>query len=105
MSYRSYSRARGYRSSNYNETRTSSALLLPPDRDILEGLGSSPLQELQKPEESDYKDIKLKDFQYIGSYNWTNSNAPTIIVPGKSDNGRKEGCSQRRSRFSSGVAR
>ncbi|EMD39487.1 hypothetical protein CERSUDRAFT_149984 [Gelatoporia subvermispora B] len=82
MSYRSYSRARGYRSSNYNETRTSSALLLPPDRDILEGLGSSPLQELQRPEASGYKDIKLKDFQYIGSYNWTNSNAPTIIVPG-----------------------
>ncbi|OCH92808.1 hypothetical protein OBBRIDRAFT_790819 [Obba rivulosa] len=79
MSYRPY---RGYRSSSYDDPRASTALSLPPDRDLLEGLSVTPLQVLEKPKEMVGQDIQLKDFQYIGSYNWTNSERPTIIVPG-----------------------
>lgn len=56
---------------------------LPPDRDILEGLHTTPLQTITIPLPGDEdEDIKITDYDFIGSYNWTNDATPTIIVPG-----------------------
>lgn len=56
---------------------------LPPDRIITDGLAGRPIKTLCKPEpESAGADVVLKDLTYLGSYNWTNSKKPTIIVPG-----------------------
>ncbi|PCH40483.1 hypothetical protein WOLCODRAFT_98991 [Wolfiporia cocos MD-104 SS10] len=55
---------------------------LPPDRDIMDGLSRSPIRTLSKPEEDQGKAIVIKNFQYVGSYNWTDSTKPTIIIPG-----------------------
>ena len=57
---------------------------LPADRDILDGLLPSPIQTVAKPSASaDADEIKVDDLKYIGSYNWVESQKPTIIVPGK----------------------
>lgn len=56
---------------------------LPQDRIITDGLAGRPIKTLCKPEpESAGADVVLKDLTYLGSYNWTNSKKPTIIVPG-----------------------
>ncbi|KAF5382621.1 hypothetical protein D9615_002760 [Tricholomella constricta] len=56
---------------------------LPPDRHILEGLSTSPLQTISKlsPKSSD-KELNITELQYVGSYNWVEKPTPTIIVPG-----------------------
>lgn len=57
---------------------------LPADRDILEGLLPSPVQTIEKPAAcADADEIRVRDLKYIGSYNWVESQKPTIIVPGK----------------------
>lgn len=59
---------------------------LSSDRDILDGLNETPLSILEKPSQnSTEEDIKIRNLQYIGSYNWVNAadGQPTIIVPGK----------------------
>ena len=67
-----------------NSYRLSTPLnTLPPDRDIMEGLHTTPLQTITIPLPGDEDgDIKITDYDFIGSYNWTNNTTPTIIVPG-----------------------
>lgn len=84
-SFRSNRESRG---SSFRGNRGASAYAsfsLPPDRDILEGLNISALSTLKKPSQaSTGKEIKIKNQEYIGSYNWTSApeGQPTIIVPG-----------------------
>lgn len=58
---------------------------LPPDRDLMEGLERTPLLQdiipVPKPDKSQ-EDICVKDYTYIGSYNWMTGDTPTILVPG-----------------------
>lgn len=57
---------------------------LPPDLDIMDGLILTPLKTIPVPEEEpDKADVVVKDFTYIGSYNWIKRETPTIVVPGK----------------------
>ncbi|KAH9919325.1 uncharacterized protein B0H18DRAFT_1096175 [Fomitopsis serialis] len=55
---------------------------LPPERTLSEGLSSTPVKTIAKPATTSGKVIAIKQFEYIGSFNWTNSSKPTIIVPG-----------------------
>lgn len=49
----------------------------------MEGLHTTPLQTITIPLPGDEdEDIKITDYNFIGSYNWTNNTTPTIIVPG-----------------------
>jgi hypothetical protein len=51
----------------------------------MEGLAPNAVRTIQKPStDLARRDIKISDFEYIGSYNWITSppNSPTIIVPG-----------------------
>ncbi|PCH40482.1 hypothetical protein WOLCODRAFT_143128 [Wolfiporia cocos MD-104 SS10] len=59
----------------------------PPTRanqHIMSGLRqhSGPIRTFVKPEEVDGPDVVITDLKYIGSYNWTNNETPTMIVPG-----------------------
>lgn len=58
---------------------------LPSDRDLMEGLGKTPLLQdkisVPKPDE-DQEDVHVKDYTYIGSYNWIKGDTPIILVPG-----------------------
>ncbi|GJE92535.1 hypothetical protein PsYK624_086890 [Phanerochaete sordida] len=54
-----------------------------PGKNILQGLYPSTIQAIEKPSDvpgSD--DIVIDDVQYVGSYSWTESQEPTILVPG-----------------------
>jgi hypothetical protein len=56
---------------------------LPPDLDIMDGLILTPLKIIPVPEEDpDQDDVVVKDYSFIGSYNWIKRETPTIIVPG-----------------------
>lgn len=78
MSSRSF-----YGGSRRGQPRSFIATSLPSDRNITEGLVSTPIETLKKPAEEVGKNIVLKEFGYLGSYNWLNDVQPTIIVPGK----------------------
>jgi hypothetical protein len=58
---------------------------LPPDRDLFEGLSKIPLLQdkisIPKPDE-EQEDVNIKDYAYIGSYNWMKGDTPIILVPG-----------------------
>jgi hypothetical protein len=58
---------------------------LPPDRDLFEGLSKTPLLQdkisIPKPDE-EQEDVNIKDYAYIGSYNWMKGDTPIILVPG-----------------------
>ena len=58
---------------------------LPPDRDLMEGLSNTPLLQdkisVPNPDE-EQEDVCVKDYTYIGSYNWMKGDAPIILVPG-----------------------
>ncbi|KAA1472274.1 hypothetical protein DENSPDRAFT_850802 [Dentipellis sp. KUC8613] len=83
-----------YNNRSYRGTRISSSasfrgqrrpsLVLPPDRNIHDGLIlSSPVETLSVPgvqPASSRTDID--NVEYVGSYNWTDDKQPTIIVPG-----------------------
>lgn len=59
---------------------------LPPDRSLIEGLAKEAIKAVDKPSSTTVdkdKEVKITDFEYIGSYNWTKDETPTIIVPGK----------------------
>ncbi|KAA1472279.1 hypothetical protein DENSPDRAFT_820992 [Dentipellis sp. KUC8613] len=60
------------------------SLALPPDRSILDGLTvPTPIKILSVPDiEHCAASIGIKNMQYIGSYNWTNDEEPTIVIPG-----------------------
>ncbi|KAI0922958.1 hypothetical protein AcV5_009815 [Taiwanofungus camphoratus] len=77
MSSRSF-----YGGSRRGQPRSFIATSLPSDRNITEGLVSTPIETLKKPAEEVGKNIVLKEFGYLGSYNWLNDVQPTIIVPG-----------------------
>lgn len=54
------------------------------DPNILDGLRPSPIQELQRPNTTDCKGVGPRDVLPVASYNWTNDEEPTLIVPGAS---------------------
>jgi len=62
-------------------------MVLPGDRDIMQGLSQTSLQTIVRilPQEND-PEVTVTDVEYIGSYNWTNRDTPTIIVPGLCNN-------------------
>jgi hypothetical protein len=63
---------------------SSNNISLPPDRDIMQGLFQTSLQTVSKPAaDSADKQVEISNLQYVGSYNWTDSTSPTIIVPGQ----------------------
>ncbi|KAF9464193.1 hypothetical protein BDZ94DRAFT_525066 [Collybia nuda] len=93
-SHSSYS-PRGWRSrgSGFRQPRGSSSYrdrtfspksgTLVPDRVITEGLLATALRTIPRLEKSsDEKEVKITNFECIGSYNWVDSPSPTIIVPG-----------------------
>lgn len=50
---------------------------------LTRGLSSPWLETLPRPPSEELgEDIELKELKYIGSYNWVESENPTIIVPG-----------------------
>ena len=62
------------------------SLRLPRPRKVVEDLRPKALNTIQKPilKASNVNlDISIKDFEYIGSYNWINSRSPAILVPGE----------------------
>ena len=79
-----------YRTPN-SRARTAAPLIsslsnLPAERDMFEGLVPSPIRSVARPRTSadtDENEIRVKDLEYIGSYNWVEAQKPTIIVPGK----------------------
>lgn len=58
---------------------------LPPDRELMEGLSRNPLlqDKISVPKaDKDQGDVYVKDYTYIGSYNWMKGDTPIILVPG-----------------------
>ncbi|TCD66859.1 hypothetical protein EIP91_000813 [Steccherinum ochraceum] len=59
---------------------------LPSDRNLKAGLKSTALKTLSRPATTSTvastAPLQLKNVAYIGSYNWTGADKPTIIVPG-----------------------
>ena len=58
---------------------------LPPDRDLMEGLNKTPLldDKISVPKhDEEQEDVCVKDYAYIGSYNWIKGDTPIILVPG-----------------------
>ncbi|EIW52480.1 uncharacterized protein TRAVEDRAFT_61376 [Trametes versicolor FP-101664 SS1] len=88
MSFKSLPGSSGYRRGQPNRfnTRERDTSTLPPDRDLKEGLVSTPLQTLSKPQAVRIPQsgtaIQPERLKYIGSYNWVEEATPTIIVPG-----------------------
>ncbi|KAF5340780.1 hypothetical protein D9611_007520 [Ephemerocybe angulata] len=84
MSFRGYRGGRGRgRPSSYVPRKDPAAETLPPDRDLYEGLHSTPLKSLQaEVADPADEDIRIEGLEYIGSYSWTACETPTVIVPG-----------------------
>ena len=77
------------RGQNFRDTRTTSyrqtghSGVVNDGRDPLEGLRTESISTISRPaDESNGKDIVIKDLTYLGSYNWVDAKQPTIIVPG-----------------------
>lgn len=50
----------------------------------MEGLCGAFLQTIsQIPSRNADEEVKITEFRYVGSYNWTERPTPTIIVPGR----------------------
>ncbi|GBE85417.1 hypothetical protein SCP_0706040 [Sparassis crispa] len=88
MSYRSYNDNRG-RGQSYGPRRGSRGgarafpnTSLPGDREMMDGLISTPILTLARPADVAGKAIEIKNLEYLGSYNWVNSTEPIILVPG-----------------------
>jgi len=88
--YSSYSqrgRGRGYSSSTTRTPSNKSSTTTPSltDRHFDEGLKPTPIKTISVPVlDSTDKPVKIKNVEYIGSYNWVkdSSSKPTILVPG-----------------------
>lgn len=80
MSSSRYYRGQSRRGQFTPRTRSSN---LPPERDLMLDLPSTPLQQLSKTFSGYEKGIEIKDLECIGSYNWVEATQPTIIVPGQ----------------------
>lgn len=82
----SWSRNRAH-SQAFSVRSTTSTEDLPPMLDLMDGLEGSPLMILPNPtlDSDDPKedDVRVKDCTYIGSYNWIESETPTILIPGQ----------------------
>src|SRR5688572_5715543 len=55
-------------------------------KDIMDGLLPNPLESpnlLIPALDGDEEDIRIQDFEHIGSYNWLDRPKPTILVPGE----------------------
>ncbi|RXW19074.1 hypothetical protein EST38_g6772 [Candolleomyces aberdarensis] len=75
--------ARGHGSPAYTPRNQPAVEALPPDRDLFENLHPTPLKTLAKVSASrGDEDVRVTDYEYIGSYSWTGCEAPTVIVPG-----------------------
>lgn len=49
----------------------------------MEGLHTTPLRKIERPAPlADDVEVVCENVEYISSYNWTDSDEPTIIVPG-----------------------
>lgn len=77
----------------YSKTSPPAAIVppgpLPPDRDLMDGLSKTPLlkDKISVPKlDENQEDICVKDYLYIGSYNWLKGDTPTILVPGRIEN-------------------
>ena len=59
-------------------------LSFPPDVNIKKGLDTSKIIETihRPPRHSALKDIPIENVQYVASYNWVDTEQPTIVVPG-----------------------
>ncbi|THU82135.1 hypothetical protein K435DRAFT_831724 [Dendrothele bispora CBS 962.96] len=79
-------RGRGYRGSSWSKTSSrpsSNSTESPADRNLHEGLKDTPVKTLAVPRiDSTDQEVKIKDVEYIGSYNWVKGTQPTMIVPG-----------------------
>jgi hypothetical protein len=58
----------------------------PPEDDIKKGLDTSKVIETipAPPRPSPPEDIPIENVQYVASYNWVDSEQPTVVVPGTS---------------------
>jgi hypothetical protein len=59
--------------------------LLQSDRELMDGLSKTPLLQdkisvLKPDEEQEPEDVYVKDYTYIGSYNWIERDTPIIQV-------------------------
>ena len=62
---------------------TTSQDTLPPDLDIMDEIEQRHLQSIAVPEvDVELGEVRVKDCNYIGSYNWLKQDSPTILVPG-----------------------
>lgn len=84
-SYR-HARGRPSQASFSGNPRLSGAESLPPDRDLLENLHPTPIKTLARiPAGKQDENVRIEDYEYIGSYSWTGCETPTVIVPGISN--------------------
>jgi hypothetical protein len=59
---------------------------LPPDRGIMDGLIPDVLQTISKPSiPLNEPEVKIRNEEYIGSFDWVDAQTPTIVVPGQYD--------------------
>ncbi|KAF8490623.1 hypothetical protein F5888DRAFT_1097862 [Russula emetica] len=60
------------------------SLSFPPEADIKKGLDTSKIIETipAPPHPSALEDIPIENVQYVASYNWVDTEQPTLVVPG-----------------------
>ena len=54
-------------------------------RALLDGLHTAPIYEIEIPkmaEDGLCPDVQINDLKFLGSYDWTEAESPTIVVPG-----------------------
>lgn len=54
-------------------------------RALLDGLHTAPIYEIEIPEMAEdgvCPDVQINDLKFLGSYDWTEAESPTIVVPG-----------------------
>lgn len=63
---------------------SAASLSFPPEADIKKGLDSSKAIETipAPPHPSTPDDVPIENVQYVASYNWVDTEQPTIVVPG-----------------------
>jgi hypothetical protein len=69
----------------------------PPEADLKKGLDTSKVIETipPPPRPSALEDVPIENVEYVASYNWVDTEDPTIIVPGTSSPSAPERhCSQ-----------
>ena len=66
--------------------RPAASLNFPPEADIKKGLDTSEVMEtIPTPSHpTGVEDVPIENVQYVASYNWVDTEQPTIVVPGTS---------------------